>query len=107
MSKDFNDISKEIIKTNKQIHDIDKNISKDVDNITKELGLIKKDIKILQSKVDDIIDILNTLTIFIVDENEEISEDDTEDKYESNEGWLPEMNNWEDNYNPDDEDEEI
>lgn len=100
MSRDFNDISREILKSNKQINDMDKNLSKDMDNLSKEISNLKKDLKSLHSKVDNILDILNTLTIFIVDENEEIDDSD-DNEYQSNEGWLPEINNWDE-----DEDED-
>lgn len=104
MSRDINDISKEIMKNNKQIHDMDKNISKDIEGIHKEIQNVKKDIKNLSTKIDLALEILNTLTIFIEDAEHIIEDDDNDEEYQSNEGWLPEVNNWEDNY--DDEDNE-
>ena len=46
--------------------------------------------------------ILDTLTIFIEDA-EQIVEDEEDEDYQSNEGWLPEVNNWEENYDEDDD----
>jgi len=103
MSRDYNDISKEILKSNKQLNDMDKNLSKDIEILSKEIVNLKKDFKTLHIKIDHILDVLNTLTVFIVDEGEDLDDSDNEE-YQSNEGWLPEVNNWEENL--DDEEDE-
>ena len=102
MSREFNDLIKEVLKNNKEISKIDDKISKDVGGLEKEILLIKKDIKHISNKIDSIFDILNTLSIFIEDAENIISDDDDE-KYQSNEGWLPEIAEWENEYD-DDED---
>jgi uncharacterized protein YlxW (UPF0749 family) len=104
MSKDFDQISKQILKNNKEIHDMDNKISKDLDALSKDVNLLKKDIKTLSNKIDSVLDILNTLAIFIEDAEHIIDSEDSEEDYQSNEGWLPEVNNWEENRDDDDED---
>lgn len=104
MSRDFNDLIKEVLKNNKEINKIDDKISKDIGGLEKEIMLIKKDIKQISNKIDSIFDILNTLSIFIEDAENIISDDDEDEKYQSNEGWLPEIAEWENEYDDDDED---
>lgn len=104
MSREFNDIIKEVIKSNKELHKVDDRISKEIAELDKEIQGLKRDVKSLSSKIDDVLEILNTLTIFIEDA-ESILEEDDDEEYQSNEGWLPEVNNWEENYNEDESDE--
>lgn len=104
MSRDINDIIKEVAKHNKDLHKVDDRISKEIDSVNKELQLVKKDIKIVSSKIDQILDLLTTLSIFIEDA-ENIIDEDIED-YESNEGWLPEVSEWESHYDEEDDNEE-
>lgn len=87
MSKEFNDIIREINKQNKELHSIDTQISKEV---VKEIIDLKKSIKNIENKIksmDDtlvkLFDILNTITVFIeeADENQ-LELDDEED-------WTP------------------
>jgi chromosome segregation ATPase len=86
MSKEFNDIMREINKQNKELHNIDSNISKE---IAKEISDLKKSVKNIESKIrsmDDtlikLFDILNTITVFIEDAE---SINDSEDE----EDWTP------------------
>jgi chromosome segregation ATPase len=86
MSKEFNDIMREINKQNKELHNIDSNISKE---IVKEISDLKKSIKNIENKIrsmDDtlikLFDILNTITVFIEDAE---SINDSEDE----EDWTP------------------
>lgn len=102
MSKDFNDISKEILKNNKEIHNIENKLSKDITGISKEISSIKKEVKDISNKINEILEILTILSVFI-EESHDIEEMDDEEEYQSNEGWLPEIDNWEDNYDEDDE----
>jgi hypothetical protein len=86
MSKEFNDIMKEINKQNKELHNIDNNISKE---IVKEISDLKKSVKNIENKIksmDDtlikLFDILNTITVFIEDAESMNDSDDEED-------WTP------------------
>lgn len=109
MSKEFNDIIREINKQNKELHSIDSQISKEV---VKEIIDLKKSIRNIESKIrsmDDtlvkLFDILNTITVFIeeADENQEELDDE--------EDWTPyEDRNFsyrnDSEYEDDDEDDE-
>lgn len=103
MSREFNDIIKEVIKSNKELHKVDDRISKEISELDREIQGLRKEVKGLSSKLDEILEILNTLTIFIEDAESIIDEEDHDD-YQSNEGWLPEVNNWEENYEDDEND---
>jgi hypothetical protein len=105
MSKDINDIMKEVIKSGKEIHRVDTKFSKEIIGLQKDVEGLHKDIKVIASKIDLILDLLNSLTIFIEEEDESLDDDD--DEYQSNEGWLPEVNNWEEKYLEDEDEEEL
>lgn len=104
MSKEFNDIIKEINKQNKELHNIDNSISKEV---VKEIAELKKSVKNIENKIrsmDDtlikLFDILNTITVFIEDA-ESMNEADLEDE----EDWTPyDERNF--SYNNEEEEEE-
>lgn len=104
MSKEFNDIIREINKQNKELHNIDNNISKEV---VKEISELKKSVKNIEHKIksmDDtlikLFDILNTITVFIEDA-ESMNETDLDDE----EDWTPyDERNF--SYNNNDEDDE-
>jgi flagellar capping protein FliD len=104
MSRDFDDVIKEVMKSNKEIHKVDDKLSKEINSLDRDIQGLKKDVKSLSDKLDDVLEILNTLTIFIEDAESILDEDDAEEEYQSNEGWLPEVNNWEENRDDDDED---
>ena len=105
MSKNIDDVIKEVIKTNKDLHKVDVRFSKDLLDMQKDIAGIYREIKTMSAKVDSMIEIISALTIFI-EEAEYILDDEDGDEYQSNEGWLPEMNNWEDQYEDDDEESE-
>ena len=107
MSRDINDVIKEVMKNNKEMHKVDDKLTKEIGSIHKEIDGLKKDIKIISIKVHEILDLLTTLSIFIEDAENIVDDIEQEEEYESNEGWLPEVNNWEDNYDPDEDDETI
>lgn len=104
MSRDFDNIIKEVMKSNKDLNRIDDKFSKEISLLDKDIQSLRKEVKGLSSKMDEILEILNTLTIFIEDA-EHIIEDEDEDNedYKSNEGWIPEINDWEKHYDDDDE----
>jgi seryl-tRNA synthetase len=89
MSKEFDQIIKEINKQNKELHNLDNQINKE---IVKDIFEIKKSIKLLDnkiSKIDETIEkvyqLLNTITVFIEnaeDINDTMDDDDEED-------WTP------------------
>jgi hypothetical protein len=102
MSKDINDILKEVAKSNKELHKVDDKISKEVYSLQKDISDTKKEIKIISEKIDIILELINQLYIFVEDDSEEDIEDN--DEYESNEGWLPELQDWEEHSHPDEDD---
>ncbi len=85
MSKDFDDILKQINKSNKDLHSIDNSISKDLTSIKTDISMLKREIKGLNNKIDLILDILNNLSIMVLDE-----EDEDGNLYDSDQTWVPE-----------------
>ena len=87
MSRDFDDIVKQVMKQNKDIQNMDNYLTKDM---SKEITDVKKSIKNIENKIksmDDtlikLFDILNTITVFIEEADENQPElDDEED-------WTP------------------
>lgn len=104
MSRNIDDVIKEVMKSNKELHQVDDKMTKQIGLMNREIQGLKKEIKTLSSKIDDMLTILSTLTIFIEDAEQIVDDDDSDidEEYQSNEGWLPEVNNWEDQ-NQDDE----
>lgn len=105
MSRDFDNIIKEVMKSNKDLNKLDDKFSKEINLLDRDIQGLRKEVKGLSSKLDEILEILNTLTIFIEDAESIIDEEDHDDDYQSNEGWLPEVNNWEENYEGDESDD--
>ena len=97
MSRDFDQNMKKIIDSNKELN-------KDNDKFQKELADIKKMVKgldtrliSLEDKIDQIFEIMNTLTVMIYEEGE-----DLEDEVE-NEDWTPyDEHNWQNDEDDDD-----
>jgi hypothetical protein len=102
MSRDIENIAKEIIKANKEIHHME-------DKFSKDIGDIKKLIKNLEKKIDLVLNKIQEFEI-IMDAAELIEEqrDEEEDKY--NTEWNPyededyEKEDYE-NYDNDEDDE--
>jgi hypothetical protein len=84
MSKDFDDILREINKSNRELHHMDNNLSKDIANL-------KKDLKSINAKIDMVLEILNNFTIMLLDEEE--GDDEFED-YDTDQTWVPEEDDW-------------
>lgn len=106
MSREFDQIIKEINKQNKELHNLDNQISKEV---VKDIFEIKKNIKTLENKINKIdqtiervYELLNTITIFIenADELQDMADDDDE------EDWTPYDERGFDNEEDDDNDNE-
>lgn len=111
MSKDINDIIKEINKSHKEIYSVESKFSKDINDINKhltstnkEISAIKKEVKDMTNKIDTMLEILNTLIVFIEESADDLPLEE-EDNYESNEGWIQDMDGWQDSYEDNDEDD--
>lgn len=83
MSREFDDIAKNIIKQHKELHNVETNISKDIDNLQKSIKKIEVKINSMDETLMKLFDILNNITIFLEEAEESESElDDEED-------WTP------------------
>lgn len=69
-------------------------LSKDISIIKQDISLIKEQIQNIDSKIDLVLEILNSFTLMVLDDDE-----DDEESYETDNTWLPE----ESFYNEDDE----
>ena len=85
MSKNIDDVIKEVMKSNKEIHSMDTHLSKDITEVKRSVKNIETKIKSLETKIDQAIDILNTFTILISD----IDDMDIDEDEEENEDWTP------------------
>jgi hypothetical protein len=103
MSRDFDDISKQIIQQNKDLKSRDNSISKDISDLKKSVKNIEAKIKSMDDTLIKLFDILNTITVFIEDAEsmDEVDLDDEED-------WTPydERNFSYNNSDEEDDDEE-
>jgi hypothetical protein len=114
MSKDAEDLIKNINKILKEFKNDEVDLfrqmfvlNKDALLIKKDTDFIKKELKGLSNKVDLILEILNNLTIMVLDEHEIDDEDDEDNEYniyDSDDSWVPEEStdeyeddNWSDN----------
>lgn len=87
MSKEIDNIIKEIAKSNKQLQNVDSHLTKDINGIKQSIKTIETKLRSLESKIDQAIDILNTFTILISDQDEDL---DSEMEYgEEREDWNP------------------
>jgi septal ring factor EnvC (AmiA/AmiB activator) len=84
MSKNIDDVIKEVLKNNKEIHSMDTHISKDISELKKGIKNIENKIKMIENKIDQTMDLLNTFTMLIT-EQDDIDIDDEEE----NEDWTP------------------
>lgn len=78
--------------------------NKELNEVVQDIKILKQEVQGITIKIDNILDILNTLTFFIED-HDDLDEEEL-DANDSNEGWLPEINEWETQYNSDDEEDE-
>ena len=104
MSKEFDQIIKEINKQNKELHNIDNHLSKE---IVRDIYELKKSIKNIETKIvlmekvlNQLFELVNNITIFI-DDDEDIADSNYDD--EDEEDWTPYD---ERNFNYEDNDEE-
>jgi len=87
MSKNIDDVIKEVMKSNKEIHDMDNHLTKDIIEVKRGIKNIENKMKLLENKIDQAIDILNTFTILISDMGD-MDDSDLDDE-EENEDWTP------------------
>jgi hypothetical protein len=83
MSRDFDDIAKNIVKQNKEIHNIENNISKDIDNLHKSIKKIETKINAMDETLIKLFEIMNNITIFLEDAEE------SEPELDDEEDWTP------------------
>jgi len=102
MSKNIDDVIKEVMKSNKEIHDMDNHLTKDIVEVKKGIKNIENKIKFLENKIDQAIEILNTFTILISD-MEDMDDSDIDDE-EENEDWTP--YDQQEDYEPEDNEED-
>ena len=87
MSRDFDDIYKKIDQSHKDLYSNDKEISKDQDKMRKDILEIKKEVKDIAFKVDTMLEILNSFTIMLAEDDEDLEENyDIDD---TDETWVP------------------
>jgi hypothetical protein len=87
MSKNIDDVIREVMKSNKEIHNMDTHLTKDILEVKKGIKNIENKMKTLENKIEQTIEILNTFTILISD-MDDMSDIDIEDE-EENEDWTP------------------
>jgi uncharacterized Zn finger protein len=109
MSRDFDDICKKIDQSHKDLYKQDvemvrdlKSIGKDNEKIVKELADVKKQVKDIGTKVDIMLEILNSFTIMLAEDDEDLEENYDFDN-DNDETWVPK----EDDFWEDDNDESI
>jgi predicted nucleic acid-binding Zn-ribbon protein len=103
MSRDIENIMREISKSHKEIHAIDNHLSKDILDIKKSVKTIENKLGDMEDKLEQAIEMLNMFTVLIADqtnqETDEYSDDDDED-----EEWSPYKSPEDYDYNDDEED---
>jgi hypothetical protein len=103
MPKDFDDLYKKLDQNNKSSQkdsdDVIKAINvigKDNDKIIKEINDIKREVKDIAFKVDTMLEILNSFTIMLAEDDEDLEENYEFDN-DTEETWVPKEDNfWED-----------
>lgn len=102
MSRDFDDIYKKIDQSHKDLYSNDKEMSKDQEKMRKDILEIKKEVKNIATKVDTMLEILNSFTLMLAEDDEDLEENyDIED---SDESWVPKEDDF---WNDDNDDESI
>ena len=102
MSKDIDDVSKQLDKISKEIDSNNRLTEKDLieiykqnNKLAKEISEIKKEITSMAFKIDTMLEILNNFTIMLAEDDEDLEENyHIED---SEETWVPKEDEfWED-----------
>jgi hypothetical protein len=102
MSKNIDDVIREVMKSNKEIHNMDNHLTKDVLEVKKGIKNIENKMKTLENKIEQAIDLLNTFTILISD-MDDMDDSDIDDE-EENEDWTP--YDQKEDYEPEDNEED-
>ena len=84
MSRDIDRIITDVIKSQENLDQNDHKIFKDINNISKDISQLKKELQGINNKIDLILEIMNNLTIMVLDEEEEEKEN-----YDNQ--WTPEQ----------------
>lgn len=94
MSRDFNDIYKKIDQSHKDLYKKDTenakdihDIKKDQDKLLREISDIKKEVKDIAFKIDVMLEILNSFTIMLEEEDGDLNDD-------TDEHWLSAEDDW-------------
>jgi hypothetical protein len=103
MPKDFDDFYKKLDQNNKSNQKDSDNvikainvIGKDNDKIIKEINDIKREVKDIAFKVDTMLEILNSFTIMLAEDDEDLEENYEFDN-DTEETWVPKEDDfWED-----------
>jgi hypothetical protein len=103
MPKDFDDLYKKLDQNNKSNQKDSDNvikainvIGKDNDKIIKEINDIKREVKDIAFKVDTMLEILNSFTIMLAEDDEDLEENYEFDN-DTEETWVPKEDDfWED-----------
>jgi hypothetical protein len=113
MSKDYNNIIKEVMKAHDNLssnsnsnNNNDDRLIREYISIQKEFTAIKHDIHSINNKIDYLIEIMNNLTIMVL-EDEDLDDEDDGENYDSDQTWVPEEDNWLNNQYGEDDDEEL
>jgi len=102
MSKNIDDVIREVMKSNKEIHNMDTHLTKDILEVKKGIKNIENKMKVLENKIEQAIDLLNTFTILISD-MDDMDDSDIDDE-EENEDWTP--YDQKEDYEPEDNEED-
>jgi septal ring factor EnvC (AmiA/AmiB activator) len=103
MPKDFDDLYKKLDQNNRSNQKDSDNvikainvIGKDNDKLTKEINEIKREVKDIAFKVDTMLEILNSFTIMLAEDDEDLEENYEFDN-DTEETWVPKEDDfWED-----------
>jgi hypothetical protein len=89
MSKNIDDIVKEVMKSNKEIHNMDTHISKDISELKRNIKSLETKIQRMDGVLQKVYDILEAITIVL--HEAELDEDMIAemDENEENEDWTP------------------
>ena len=89
MSKDIENIMREVMKSNKEIHNMDGHISKDITEMKRQIKSLETKIVKMDETLKKVYDTLEAITIALHDaEIEEAMMEDLEEQEES-EDWTP------------------
>ncbi|NDG30453.1 hypothetical protein EB118_10330 [bacterium] len=68
MSKDIDNIIKNVLANNKEIHNMENHISRDMNDLKRSIKHINTQIQSINDKIEQILEIMNTFTIMLEEE---------------------------------------